>query len=78
MSCDQYVYISGKFAFRTDLDGVDFLRSECKRLTGTASQMVTRDAYHEDTKTLALGCTGEWLREQKNGVLSLQRSTPNE
>ena len=70
--CDNYVFINGDFAFRTDEDGVMFLRGECKRLVGTDA-VLTVSKKNPKERTFPLGCTGAWLRQQEN-VLSLQGS----
>ena len=68
--CDKYVYLDGKFAVRTDEDGVAFLRSECIRVGGSDDGLEVRKEYH-NKKMMVLGCTGGWLR-QSEGVVSLK------
>lgn len=62
MTCDQYVYIHGEFAYRTDAKGVDVIREQLKKAVGTAAAMVVRDDFHRDD-FLPMGATGDWLEQ---------------
>ena len=62
MTCNEFVYVNGEFAFRTDPEGVEFIRAQLKAACGTAAGMVVRDAYHRDD-IFPLGATGQWIRQ---------------
>ena len=63
--CNRYVYIDGEFAYRTDDEGVEYIKGCVQAHVGpkeAAERVEVRDTYHR-SNSFPLGATGAWIKQ---------------